>query len=48
MEKIDKTLAANPLIFPTDQTLAATHVFRALTPDEETKYNNLFQTVIGN
>ncbi len=45
---IDPTLVDNPLIFPDDATLAKSHVFRALTADEETKYNKAFQTVIGN
>jgi spermidine/putrescine transport system substrate-binding protein len=48
MEAIDPTLVDNPLIFPDDATLAKSHVFRALSADEETKYNKAFQQVIGN
>ena len=31
-----------------DETLARAHVFRALTAEEETRYSDAFQTVIGN
>ncbi|MCU1431118.1 MAG: polyamine transporter substrate-binding protein [Actinotalea sp.] len=48
MEAFDPSLADNPLIFPDDATLERAKVFRALTPDEETKYNEEFQAVIGN
>jgi spermidine/putrescine transport system substrate-binding protein len=48
MEKIDADLAKSPWIFPTDEFLAKTKGFRTLTPDEETKYNEAFQKVIGN
>ncbi len=48
MEKIDPDLAASPLIFPTEEDLAKVHVFRALSPDEETQFNEEFQKVIGN
>jgi len=48
MEKIDPDLAASPWIFPDDATLAKAKVFRTLTPDEETQYNESFQKVIGN
>jgi spermidine/putrescine transport system substrate-binding protein len=47
MEAIDPTLVDNPLIFPDAATLATTHVFRTLTPDEETTYNKAFLDVIG-
>jgi spermidine/putrescine transport system substrate-binding protein len=36
------------LIFPTEEDLAKVKVFRALTPDEETKFSEEFQKVIGN
>jgi spermidine/putrescine transport system substrate-binding protein len=48
MAEIDESLADNPLIFPDDATLARSRVFRALTAEEETKYNDAFQGVIGN
>jgi spermidine/putrescine transport system substrate-binding protein len=48
MEKIDKSLASSPLIFPTPADLEKVHVFRSLTPDEEISYNEAFQKVIGN
>ncbi len=47
MEAIDPTLVDNQLIFPDAATLAKTHVFRTLTPDEETAYNKAFLDVIG-
>ncbi len=48
MAGIDPTLVDNQLIFPDESTLAKSHVFRALTADEETRYNKAFQAVIGN
>ncbi|MCL3860218.1 spermidine/putrescine ABC transporter substrate-binding protein [Actinotalea sp. K2] len=48
MEAIDPELVDNQLIFPDDETLSRSHVFRALSPEEETRYNNEFQSVIGN
>jgi spermidine/putrescine transport system substrate-binding protein len=48
MAKIDKSLVDSPLIFPTEADLAKVKVFRSLTPDEETKYSEAFQKVIGN
>ena len=47
MEKIDPELAASPLIFPTEADLANVKVFRTLSADEETKYSEEFQKVIG-
>ncbi|HEY3438997.1 MAG TPA: extracellular solute-binding protein [Actinotalea sp.] len=48
MAKLDPTLVDNELIFPTEKTLTRAHVFRALSADEETRYNKQFQSVIGN
>ncbi|WP_199423975.1 polyamine ABC transporter substrate-binding protein [Actinotalea solisilvae] len=48
MEAFDPSLVDNPLIFPDDATLSRAKVFRALSPDEETTYNDAFQSVIGN
>jgi len=47
MEEINPDLVDNQLIFPNAETLAKTHVFRTLTPDEETTYNKAFLDVIG-
>lgn len=47
MEAIDPELAENPMIFPDEATLATAHVFRTLTPEEETTYNGAFLDVIG-
>ncbi|HEY0215708.1 MAG TPA: spermidine/putrescine ABC transporter substrate-binding protein [Cellulomonas sp.] len=47
MEAIDPELAANTMIFPDEATLATAHVFRTLTPEEETTYNGAFLDVIG-
>ncbi len=41
-------LAANPLMFPDDATLAKAHIFKALSEAEETSFNDQFSTVIGN
>lgn len=48
MEKIDPELAKDPLIFPTDEYLDNAQIIRALTPEEETRYNQSFQQAIGN
>jgi spermidine/putrescine transport system substrate-binding protein len=45
MEKLDPTLVDNPLIFPVEG--ANVKVFRSLTPEEETKYTQDFQKVLG-
>ena len=47
MLTIDPELAENQLIFPNEETLSRARVFRALTPEEETRYNTEFQSVIG-
>lgn len=47
MEKIDPALMNNPLIFPSESDLAKSHVFRALSAEEETTFNSQFQTAIG-
>lgn len=48
MEALDPELVDNPLIFPDEDTLSRAHIFRALTAEEETRYNEQFQSVIGN
>ena len=45
--KIDDSLVENELIFPTDQTLSQTFQFKDLDEEEETEYEELFQSVIG-
>jgi spermidine/putrescine transport system substrate-binding protein len=47
MENIDPELAANPLIFPDEQTLSTSKVFMALNEAEERIYEDKFQQVIG-
>jgi spermidine/putrescine transport system substrate-binding protein len=44
--KVDPTVAANPLIFPSTDVLARSRIFRGLTAAEETKYNRTFQTIV--
>ncbi|GIU91825.1 MAG: polyamine-binding lipoprotein [Acidimicrobiia bacterium] len=40
-------LADDPLIFPDDETLAKTHIFKNLDEEEEREFNELFQDAIG-
>jgi spermidine/putrescine transport system substrate-binding protein len=47
MQEIDPELADNPLIFPDQATLDATHVFKDLSAEEERNYTQAFQRVIG-
>jgi len=44
--KIDPELAENELIFPTEETLAKTHGFRALSGAEEQRFTAAWQRVI--
>lgn len=46
--EIDPELADSWLIFPDDETLANAHAFRSLSAEEETAYNEAFQSAIGN
>ncbi|WP_222706782.1 ABC transporter substrate-binding protein [Lacisediminihabitans profunda] len=46
MQKIDPALADNQLIFPNEETLAKTKIFRSLTGAEESKYGAAFQAVL--
>jgi len=48
MEKIAPELATSEYIFPTEKTAARLHVFRSLTPTEETKWAEAFQKAQGN
>ena len=45
--KTDEDLANNPLIFPDEEFLADTHIFRGLKPEEEEELNDAFQKLIG-
>ena len=47
MEKIDKDLAKNPLIFPAEDTLKNAHDFMALDEGVERQYQKQFAAVIG-
>lgn len=46
MAKIDPELAASPWIFPTDEILDQSFVFRPLTPEEQIQYTDAFGRVI--
>ncbi|CAB4716159.1 unannotated protein [freshwater metagenome] len=48
MEKIAPELATSEYIFPSDKTASRLHVFRSLTPDEETTWGEAFQKAQGN
>lgn len=48
MEKIDPALASNEFIFPSEATLSNSFVFMELTPEQNEKYEGLFQRAIGN
>ena len=45
MAKIDEDLAANPLIFPSNEDYAKLSIFRDITGEQETDYNNQFQAL---
>ena len=45
--KEDPDIAGNELIFPSAAVLANSHGFRGLSEDEETRYNQQFQSLIG-
>lgn len=46
--KIDPTLVDNQLIFPSAETLSKVTLFMTLTPEQQTKYEQQFQQLIGN
>lgn len=46
MMKIDPSLAESPWIFPTDEILENSYVFRPLTPEEQVQYTDAFGRVI--
>jgi len=45
MTKIDKSLADNPLIFPSQDDYAELSIFRALSDEEETQFAQEFQSI---
>ena len=47
LRKADPDIAGNELIFPTPALLERSHGFRGLSEDEETRYNQKFQALIG-
>jgi spermidine/putrescine transport system substrate-binding protein len=47
LAKRDPELAENQLIFPDDETLSNSFIFRQLKPDEERQLDEAFQKVIG-
>jgi spermidine/putrescine transport system substrate-binding protein len=47
IEKTDKALAENQLIFPDAAFLDNTHIFKGLGPDEERQLDEAFQQVLG-
>ncbi|MFC0600804.1 ABC transporter substrate-binding protein [Streptomyces palmae] len=47
LAKIDKDLAANPLIIPDREMSSRAHAFRSLTSEEETAFEDKFAKLIG-
>jgi spermidine/putrescine transport system substrate-binding protein len=47
MQKIDKKLAADPLIFPDDRTVKLGHNFRPMSEGEQSRFENKFAGLIG-
>jgi spermidine/putrescine transport system substrate-binding protein len=47
MEKTDKSLAENPLIFPDKAVFDNTYIFQDLKPEEERQLDDAFQQLIG-
>ncbi|WP_159501060.1 PotD/PotF family extracellular solute-binding protein [Microbacterium sp. 18062] len=45
MAEIDPDMVDNQLIFPDEQTLAQAHIFRALTNEEQQRYNAAFEAI---
>ncbi|WP_336658669.1 ABC transporter substrate-binding protein [Leucobacter sp. USHLN153] len=48
MEKIDPALAENPLVFPDDDMASRVFDMRALTAEEDNRYSQAYQRVLGN
>jgi spermidine/putrescine transport system substrate-binding protein len=47
MAAADPETAENELIFPSEEVRSRSHVFRGLSEEEETSYNEQFQSLIG-
>ncbi len=47
IKKIDPPAATNPLIFPTPAIVAKQHPFKSMSIDEDTQFNNAFNTLMG-
>mgnify|MGYP002779677727 FL=1 len=47
LREADPDTAGNTLIFPTEEVRGNSHVFRGLSEEEETSYNEQFQSLIG-
>ena len=47
IKQLDPPAATNPLIFPTPAIVARQHAFRTLTTDEDTQFNDAFNTLMG-
>ena len=47
MKEINPENADNPLIFPSEQDWTRLHSFRTLSPEEDKKYSDEFQKVLG-
>lgn len=48
MEQIDPELAANPLIFPDEEMSSRVFDMRSLTSEEDNRYSQAYQKVLGN
>jgi spermidine/putrescine transport system substrate-binding protein len=48
LAETDPELAESPLIFPPDDVLAKVKIFKSLTEDEETAFNDKFSALTGN
>jgi spermidine/putrescine transport system substrate-binding protein len=48
IEKIDPTLVDNQLLFPSEERMRKTSIFRPLTADEDAKYGAMFLEATGN
>ncbi len=46
-EKLAPELVGNPPIFPTEEFLSLSSTERAVSVEEETQFQNMFQQVIG-
>jgi spermidine/putrescine transport system substrate-binding protein len=44
----DPELAESPLIFPSDEVLGNVKIFKTLTEEDETYFNDKFSAVTGN